>query len=1057
MPRCPRCRHDNPAESRFCGWCASPLEARSVPDTRKVVTALFCDLVGSTELGERLDPEAVREVMATYYDRVRSVLDAHGGTVEKFIGDAVMAVFGVPLVHEDDALRAVRAACGTRDAVAVLRKDVERDYGVEVQVRIGVATGEAVTGGGADREAMISGDVGNLAARLEQAASPGEILISAPTYELVRAAAVADPVAPLSLKGKREPVPAFQLRGVIRAGGGWPRLDTPMVDREEELRQLRTLFEGVDRSDACVLVTVVGSAGVGKSRLVREFIASLEVVTVLEGRCLAYGEGITYWPIVEIVSQFAQLSDLDTAEEIRGKIARLCTSADEAPLVAERVAQLVGVSGAQAAPEETFWAVKEILAAASSSPLVVVIEDLHWAEPTLLDLIEYLSRNLGRARLLVVATARHELLEERPSWGGVGIGRVLTLGRLPEAETDELVGQLLGAAAQARDLRDRVSTTCEGNPLFCEQLVASILEREPVEGDGAASVAPSAVPMPRSIAAVLDARLDRLPAAELATLELAAVEGRTFHLEAVTAMAPEGVREGVESAVQSLLGRDLIEPDRATFTGARAFRFRHALVRDAAERRLPKRVAAELHERFADWLAAIVGTRSEGFETFLGYHLERAVRFRREVRPSDERAAELALRAAEHLSASARAAGWRGDSAAATDLLRRAVALRTPDDDALLDDLFELSAAERQHGDAVAETGILDRAEREARRRGLPAQAARAAAGRMWSEGTTDPDGFRPEALRREATEAMALFAAGGDHAGVAQAWSYLGFCDQYDVKHDRMAEDFELAAEEAKIAGQEREALEFRANALVGHYFGWTPVDRGLRLCRTLFRDARDYRYPHCFALSIEGGFVAMRGEFDRARELNGRACAMAEEMGAEAVAHHAGQGRFEIETLAGNLDAVEDVLRQACSLLEEMHDASVGSTFAAYLANTLADLGRFQEAEIEANRAEAMAPESDVTTALVVSRARIKVLAARRDLEAAVAVGRRALRITESIESWDLEAGIRTDLAPVLQLAGLEDEAHRLAAEAVGMYERKGILVLAARARDVLASLSA
>jgi tetratricopeptide (TPR) repeat protein len=472
---------------------------------------------------------------------------------------------------------------------------------------------------------------------------------------------------------------------------------------------------------------------------------------------------------------------------------------------------------------------------------------------------------------------------------------------------------------------------------------------------------------------------------------------------------------------------------------------------------LSKRVAAELHERFADWLAGAVGTSSEGFEAFLGYHLERAVRFRREVRPSDERATDLALRAADHLSASARAAGWRGDSAAAMDLLRRAVALRTPDDAALLDDLFELSAAERQHGDAIAEAATLDRAEREARRRGLPAQAARAAAGRILSEGNTDPSGFRPEDLRHEAKQAMALFAAAGDHAGLAQAWSYLGFCDQYDMKSDRMAEDFERAAGEAEIAGQERETLEFRANALVGHYFGWTPVDRGLRLSRSLLRDARDYRYPQCLALSVEGGFLAMRGEFDRARELNGRASAMAEEMGVEAVVHHAGQGRFEIETLAGNLDAVEDVLRQMCSLFERMQDAGHGSTFTAYLANTLADLGRFEDAEIEADRAEVMAPESDVSTTLAVSRARIKVLAARRDLEAAVAVGRRALRITESTESWDLEAGIRTDLAPVLQLAGLEEEAQRLAAEAVEMYERKGILVLAARARDVLASLSA
>jgi class 3 adenylate cyclase len=399
---------------------------------RKVVTVVFCDVVGSTSLGESVDPEALQALLARYFERMKAIVENHGGTVEKFIGDAVMAVFGVPVVREDDALRAVRVAEEMQAALGELK----------LEGRIGVNTGEVVTG---TPERLVAGDAVNVAARLQQAASPGQILLGAETHVLVADAVHVEPVEPLTLKGKSEPVAAWRLLDVIAGAPAYTRrLDAPFVGREAELVALEHELERAVAERTCRLCTVVGEPGIGKSRLVGELLASASGrARVVVGRCLSYGEGITYWPLAEIVREVA-------GTEPKARLQELLARDEEAELVAERIAGTVGAaSAATAAPEETYWAFRRLFEAlAADRPLIIVIEDVHWAEPTLLDLLEYVAGFSSSAPILLLCVARPDLLESRPSWAAPRPNAtVVSLQPLSEQASRELVERLLGQDA----------------------------------------------------------------------------------------------------------------------------------------------------------------------------------------------------------------------------------------------------------------------------------------------------------------------------------------------------------------------------------------------------------------------------------------------------------------------------------------------------------------------------------------------------------------------------------------------------------------------------------
>ena len=585
MARCFACGQENPAGARFCNACGAALDAPAPQprEVRKTVTVVFCDVTGSTALGERLDPESLRRVMARYFEAMRIVIERHGGTVEKFIGDAVMAIFGVPVLHEDDALRAVRAACEMRAALVPLNEELERDYGTTLLLRTGVNTGEVVTG---TEERLATGDAVNVAARLEQAAQPAEIVVGPATVALVRDAVE---VEPLELKGKRDRLPASRLLSVHAGAPGFARrADSPLVGRAREQQRLEGAFAGVVEARACHLFTILGAAGVGKSRLATEFLSRVEA-TVVQGRCLSYGEGITYWPVVEVLKN---LLGLDPGTRL-GSL-----GLDDAARSA--ILNLLGGEGPDTSSEQIAWAVRRLLeAAANERPLAVVFDDIHWGEATFLDLVEHVADLSRDAPLLVLCLARPELLERRPAWGGGMLSSTtVLLEPLSATETDELIAALLGETALEDALRARIGEAADGNLLFVEEML--VMLRESTNG---------VVQVPPTIQALLAARLDQLDTRERSVLERGAVEGKTFHRGSVETLASEEPDLGTR--LVALVRKELIRPERALLEGEDAYRFRHQLFRDAAYEALPKAVRAELHERFADWLEARGGSLVE--------------------------------------------------------------------------------------------------------------------------------------------------------------------------------------------------------------------------------------------------------------------------------------------------------------------------------------------------------------------------------------------------------------------------------------------------------------
>src|SRR5919202_937890 len=561
MVTCPSCGEENPERFRLCGFCGIPLAPAAPPqEVRKTVTIVFSDLKGSTNLGEALDSESLREVMNRYFAEMRRVLEEHGGRVEKYIGDAVMAVFGLPRLHEDDALRAVRAAYGMKRALETLNDELEGRFGVRLANRTGVNTGEVVAGDPSAGQRLVVGDAVNVAARLEQAAPAMEVLLGDLTYRLVRDAGEGEPVEPLELKGKSERGPPYRL------------------------------------------VSLLADAGVGKSRLVEAFTTAVAAeATVGRGRCLPYGKGITFWPLVELVRDAAGIGEDDPPDVARAKVARLVPE-EERDAVVERVSAAVGLSGAQFPIEELFWGARKLLEAlASERPLVAVFDDVHWAEPTFLDLVEHLTDSIHSAPVLLVCPSRPDVLERREGWAAGPRARRLPLEPLSGAETEQVVTNLLGSVELAPEARRRIVEASEGNPLFAEQLLAMLvdggyLRRE--NGAWRATGSLAELEVPPTIHALLAARPDPPPPGGGAGVEPAAVVGLVFPKDAVAELAPDGVRPELDVHLETLTRKKLVRPHADAQV---SYRFNHILIRDAAYQGLLKRTRATLHERFVEW------------------------------------------------------------------------------------------------------------------------------------------------------------------------------------------------------------------------------------------------------------------------------------------------------------------------------------------------------------------------------------------------------------------------------------------------------------------------
>ena len=1020
MPICSNCGSDNPEGSFFCGACAAPLARAPAGggEVRKTVTVIFCDVIGSTGLGERLDPESLRRVMARYFEAMKAVIERHGGTVEKFIGDAVMAVFGVPLLHEDDALRAVRSASEMRETLAGLNDELARDYGTTLELRIGVNTGEVVAG---SVERLATGDAINIAARLEQAAKPGEVLLGEETQRLTRHAVEVEATSPLDLRGKAEPVRAFRLVAVRAGAPMVPRdLDGPMVGRERELRRLQDAFAQAAGDRSCQLFTVLGTAGVGKSRLAREFLSALQGARVVRGRCLSYGEGITYWPVVEVVKQLLPVAP-------GPRLARL--GLDQ--LAAESILGLVGQARAPSSPEEIAWAVRKLLqASAAERPLIVVFEDIHWGEETFLDLVEHVADLARDAAILVLCLARPELLEARPAWGGGKLNATsVSLEPLAAAEMNTLMDQLLGGLDLGVEVRGRIADAAEGNPLFVEEMIL-LLRDSPGEE----------VRVPPSIQALLAARLDQVDPLERRVLEGGAVEGRVFHRGAVEALSAEP--EHVPARLLALVRKDLVRPARPQLAGEDAFRFRHELIRDATYDALPKAARADLHERFSDWLEEH-GRALVELDDIVGYHLEQAYRYRAELGPLDEQARTLGVRAGDRLAAAGRRALERNDAGAAAKLLGRALGLDERDHPAVslrLDFVDALYYAGEHVRAAATAADAIARAE-AADDRGA---ALRARLHAEWLLSWVDTEAASTTRMLELVGEAKPVFERAGDDRGLTELYFATAFVERARCHYGAAGAAEEQAAAYAHRAGDVRRERELRAMTSTRKLRGPTPVDEALA-----WVDAQgaefERRYPVVSA--VRAHLEAMQGRFGDARV---HLAALAERMAELGL--HPGMWMHvscDVETLAGDYLAAAGEARRACGLLGEAGETGLRSTIACQLAQLLVALGRDREAEEALALGEELSSSDDITNQIFLRQARARLLARRGEHAAAEQFARAAVAIADETDQPNLRGDARSDLGEVLALARRPAEAASALEKAHRLYEQKGNVVSAKRAR--------
>jgi class 3 adenylate cyclase/tetratricopeptide (TPR) repeat protein len=1026
---------------------------------RKTVTCVFCDVVESTALGERLDPEAIRRVMSLYFDEMRRAVERHGGTVEKFIGDAVMAVFGVPKLHEDDALRAVRAAQEMSAALQDLNEEVGASWGVTLAARIGVDTGEVVASEAQAAQRLVTGGAVNMAARLEQHAAAGEILLGETTYRLVRGAVDADPVVPIAVKGRTAPVTAWRLRQVT-PDASWlqRRLDAPIVGREEELATLDDLFQQCLPA-ACRLVSIVAPAGLGKSRLVREFIQRIRGrARVTRGHCLPYGEGVTYWPIAELVQDLAGFAPTHDFDEARSRILALVQATGaggghyheaDAGHIAEVVAGAVGLSGLTAETTEIAWAVRRLLetTALTGGPLVVVIDDIHWAEPALLDLIEHVATLTSDVPLLIVCTARPELAEVAPGWSDEVPDAVRqTLDPLGTTDVDALLNSLLDGLQLPRHLRTRIVSASDGNPLFVEELVRMLIDDGILVRTDEGWVATTELTdlvIPPSVTAILASRLDRLEPSEHALIQRAAVMGREFYRDALEHLSVATIPR-LEDDLRSLVSKQLIQRVGAGFGGSETYRFFHLLTRDAAYASVPKETRADLHEQFAGWLEAAAGTRSTEYEEIIGYHLEQAVRHLRELGRLDGRDSVLGTRAGRWLSAAGRRSLARDDMSAAANLLERAAVMlqsADPERPALLRDLATALVARGRFEDAER---ALSQANESARLAEDHALADLAALDGHFIRLQTQPDRAFEE-VKRATDDAYRAFSEAANDIGLARVWRLRAELDWMACAYGRTTEALDRALYHAHHAGEVREESAITIWLAACLALGPTPAGGAVARCHELLDQTRGSRRVEAAVCTVLAYLSAMAGAEVDARSYLERSRRRHEELGLTFSRAHWTVLSGMALVYIGDLEAAEEELRWAYQTLRDMGERAALSTVAAYLARVLVAEGRYAEAEALTVESEHAAAAGDLASQIAWRGTRLPCRLAAGDTSGAEDLGRAALALAEKTDDLELLGYAHAGLAAVLAAAG---DSHGAAAEtsaALSAYRAKGDVVSA------------
>jgi class 3 adenylate cyclase len=1009
---CGSCRQSLPTGARFCPSCGAPsTDAAPGPviEERKLVTVVFCDLVGSTELSERLDPETLRSVILRYFAAVSVPIEHYGGTVEKFIGDAVMAVFGVPRMREDDAARAAAAALAMLAALEDLNADLEPAVGVRLRVRIGVNTGPAVTSVDVSaRQALVSGETVNVAARLEQNAGHGEILLGLATRRALGAAARTESVGALRLKGKSEPVRAYRLLELTDAAPeAKRRFDLPLVGRAGELAELDSALERALAERTPVVVTMLGEPGIGKTRLVRSWLDGRNRalvrdpgVSVGAGRCRSFGDHASLAPLAEAVRRLlADVSEPDPE----------AMAALESGLLSD------GTPGASL--EVTCAAVARILACAA--PAILVLDDCQWASETLLDVLERVSAAARGASVLIIVLARLELLDRHPR-PLVGHSAV-TLAALGEADCRRLVDDLVGSEVDERRRADMIEAS-GGNPFHLEQLVdARRVDTESEARRGQTSA------LPQSLQALLGARIDALAPPERTILDLAAVLGREFgvdELATLSANEPEPARTGltpvgeravldpVAVALARLSARRFVEPWRRA-DGAASFRFSNGLICEAAYLAMVKRVRADRHERAAD---VVTGTATAAM------HVEQAYRYRAELGVKDERTWMLRDRAARLLAESGAQALRRSDLVWSRTLLERALTLSDTTD-------AHRGTVVRQLGEIKVAQGAVDEG------RALFREVLRAAAGdRDWGGGeaaharlalaVTDPHS-PVGAAARAAGDALPVFAANGDDLGLARSSIRIAQYEQFRGCH-RAAVDLLLKGVRyaERCAAEPELALALGAFG-ISLWRGPTPVVDAIAHCRELLARYGGPRPVVATALRCPlAVLLALDDQTDAAREVLDAATGSARTLGYAETTVALPVFGAAVEIFADRREVALGLLDQAAQAAHRLRLGAMADSAARESARLLLDLGRPDEA---ADRLAA----PDIGTGLLNADAAdldgllARLAAVRGDLRGAEQLAERSVTAAAATDSPIVAATADLDRAAVLELAGDRDRA--------------------------------
>jgi class 3 adenylate cyclase/tetratricopeptide (TPR) repeat protein len=1042
------------APDRYCANCGALLqeEGSASREARKHVSILFLDIIGSTALTERLDPEPLRQVMDRYFTACAASILAHGGVVEKFIGDAILAAFGATIAHEDDAHRAVRAAAEALAALGDLNADLAAAYQVRLEARCGICSGEVVVAIAPGGDFRIVGDVVNTASRMQEAARPGEILIDAGTAAIVRSQVGIQPVPPLNLKGKAQAVPAWRVTKLEPAAPGDRESAARLVGRTGELAELVESFRLAKQQQQVRMVTVFGTPGIGKSRLVREFVGGMHGhdALVLSGRCSPYGKGVTYKPLADMLGSYpggwaALVQVLSSSSSAGARAASILETITGA--------SAVGAGGPGRGPstvagvEEIAWAVRCLLQTLGKrQPVITIWEDLHWCEATLLDLIEEAAAWINGVPVLLLCIARTELLESRPSWGRTPQAVSLELGPLTHAESAALVTELVmrgevQAHGQNDDAQARITAQCEGNPLFAELIV-----------DVFAETAPS-VQIPPTIQALLGARLDRLPIDERRLLEMATVIGREFSHELLRAMADA---DGIGGVVADELTARLIRRRILERGGPGTLRFAQTLMRDIAYSFTAKARRERWHTFLARWLdmhrAQATGVTSGGDSLALAYHVEAAFLLRKDLRPGNPALPALAATAAGILLAEGMNALNRKDLPAAVSLLERGrellpagdvqhtlVALRICDSAlGLWDDRCALAAL------AAAEAA-------------LPGSRPNAVTCAIQSNIVALRLGLAPP--QQVAADARLIAAGLRSDPDEDLSWCRLHQLEAYlHLAEERAAladESFRLALERARAMGDAYE--EERLLCAICELAQWVPTHlrAGLELCVEASRRFGANRALLVPVLVTQAHLTAIAGDIDGARELLAAARTYTGDLHLDLADAAVMEMSGIVESLAGAHDKAETHYRQSMSVLRTARQAPELSVVAVATARELFEQGQVAAAAAALDDPEVSGPAMNLRARIAATALRSRIASARGHHDDAVAAAREAGELSDTTDDLCLAGEAFFDLAIVLKAAGMAEAAMGAATRAMAQFDAKGAALLSGRIRDWLSAL--